>query len=602
MQSLNTNGLYAEAGRRDRFFFRHFLLFSALLFCIFQFQIRQIYGFIIYPDEFGYWACAGRLLGYDWAEAASLGYYYSFGYSLILAPVLRIFQDSITAYRAAVAVNILLQCSAAVLLWGIYRRLYIPEYLHSGADVSGKKGQAIVAVGTALFYPAWSFYAQTTMAEALMTFMYVLICYALLLVLEKSNMLRTVLFMLALLYLYCIHMRTVGVLTAAILTLICFAWRTPPYRKILLICMAVLMAGMMGSMWIKSVVKETVYAVADTSRLGISDYAGQIGKIEEILTVQGIKQLAVSIAGKLYYLGQASFGLLYPAVYAVARQVTKVIGGLRNRTEESYRNGNEYLALFLILAFLGQFMISAIFMMNPDRLDHIVYGRYTDYLLPVFMGIGVLAFKEIRHPIKAFLINVVISVVLFVITLCAALHSGLDLMKGFMAPGISYLSYDWTYDIWSELWKGFFFGILLMGVVAGCIWLGKRSGKYPYVLGGVLLMELMLTLCLNRKYIQFFNDVNEYDLRVCDYIADDGQPVSYLSDGSIPYIDLLQFAMRDRKIAVITPEDAEGITLEELLPEKGYIIAAPECGHVEEMEERYRKCFESKDFILFLTE
>ncbi|MDE7200249.1 MAG: hypothetical protein K2O15_15395 [Lachnospiraceae bacterium] len=167
---------------------------------------------------------------------------------------------------------------------------------------------------------------------------------------------------------------------------------------------------------------------------------------------------------------------------------------------------------------------------------------------------------------------------------------------------IRYRSYDWTYDIWSELWKGFFFGILLMGIVAGCICLGKRSGKYPYVLGGVLLMELMLTLCLNRKYTRFFNDINEYDLRVCDYIADDGKPVSYLSDGSIPYIDLLQFAMRDRKIAVITPEDAEGITLEALLPEEGYIIAAPECGNVGEMEERYRKCFESKDFILFLTE
>lgn len=60
--------------------------------------------------------------------------------------------------------------------------------------------------------------------------------------------------------------------------------------------------------------------------------------------------------------------------------------------------------------------------------------------------------------------------------------------------------------------------------------------------------------------------------------------------------------MRDRKIEIMTPAEAENKTLDKLLSEECYIIAAPGCGYVGEMAEKCRKCFESKDFILFQTE
>ena len=91
-------------------------------------------------------------------------------------------------------------------------------------------------------------------------------------------------------------------------------------------------------------------------------------------------------------------------------------------------------------------------------------------------------------------------------------------------------------------------------------------------------------------------------MQVCEYIADSSLLVIYLYDDGIPYIDLLQFAMRDKKIEVIMPEETEETAMEEFLPEGGYIIAAPGCGCVEEIAERYRKCFACKDFILFRAE
>lgn len=85
--------------------------------------IKRVYGFSLFPDEFGYWASAARLVGYDWSEVSSLGSYYSFGYSLILAPILCIFRDALWAYRAAVTVNAILLVASFFLMNHILERL-----------------------------------------------------------------------------------------------------------------------------------------------------------------------------------------------------------------------------------------------------------------------------------------------------------------------------------------------------------------------------------------------------------------------------------------------------------------------------------------------
>ncbi len=126
MQSSSTNLMKSvmEAGRRKCFFFQYLLLFAVLIFCIHQYSIHKIFGFSLYPDEFGYWASAAGWVGYDWSGAASIGSYYSFGYSLVLAPILKLCRDGVLAYRVAVTVNMLLQCICIGLLWGIFRRLH----------------------------------------------------------------------------------------------------------------------------------------------------------------------------------------------------------------------------------------------------------------------------------------------------------------------------------------------------------------------------------------------------------------------------------------------------------------------------------------------
>ena len=176
-----------EAGRRKCFFFQYLLLFAVLIFCVYQYSIHKIFGFSLYPDEFGYWASAARWVGYDWSEVASIGSYYSFGYSMILTPILKLCRDGVLAYRVAVTVNMLMQCICIGLLWGVFRRL------HCATAVCGKEAHVVFAVGVAVFYPVWGFYTQMTMAEALLVFLYALICYQFALFIEKPKMISVIL-------------------------------------------------------------------------------------------------------------------------------------------------------------------------------------------------------------------------------------------------------------------------------------------------------------------------------------------------------------------------------------------------------------------------
>lgn len=621
MRLLNTDRtcidhLYGKTGGGRDSFSRCLFFIILLIFCIFRLNIHKIYGFSAYPDEFGYWAGAAAWIGYDWSQTASLGSYYSFGYSLLLMPVLKIFQNSVTAYRAALALNMLLQCAAAVLLLEIFKRWHLRERL-SRQESAEEKNAVLLAAGCAVFYPAWTFYVQMTLTEALLAFLYVWICYQLFLFLEKPKVTRAIILALSFLYLYFVHMRTVGVVLAGLFTLFVCAWKKPASRKPLLTGMVVMILGAAGGLWLKAWVTDNVYAAADAAMLAVNDYGGQLGKIKSLFTLQGIWKFFRSCAGKIYYLGIASFGLLYPAVYGCCRETASLLRrpglwkkhGTCKSKERITGEVKGYFSLFVFLSLSGQFFVTAVGTMEPGRMDGIVYGRYNEYLLPLFMGIGMLTLCDLRRRLWEFLFSVVCSAVLFGITYLNTLHSGLTAMQGYFCAGLSYLSDDWNYNVRTDPVKAFLFGLLLMIFVRGCLYAGKHMKKYVpglSVMGAVFTMEILLAVCLQKKYTWLFNDVDYYNLQIYKYIETHGtkeEQVSYFYGGGLPYIDLIQFAMRDREVQVITmPDAADTAVPESALPGEGFLIVDYDCPYLAELEEIYVRCEESRAFVLLKAE
>lgn len=618
MQSLSIKDVQAITGGRKGFFFRYLLLFALLIFCTFQFHIYKVCGFSIYPDEFGYWASAAQALGYDWSAVTALGSYYSFGYGMILTPILWMFKDSIMAYHAALTVNMLLQCISVGILWAIYKRLYPTE------GVRERNMQIILAVGLAVFYPPWSFYVQMTLAEALLMFLYVFLCYRLLLFVEKPNIISAVLLSLSLLYIYFVHMRTAGICIAAVVTLIVYAWRIPSARKGLIAVLVLLAAGGMCGLWIKTQVMDTVYAAADEGLLSVNDYTGRMDTLKTLLTFHGMKEFLKSGAGKLYYLILASFGLFVPAVYVCLKKTWRMFRdhfpGQENGNMEGNDGNKNYFYFFCLLSMVGQFAITAIAMMSPGRLDGFVYGRYNEHILPVFIGIGCLSFGEMKHKLCVFTGSAVLAAMMFAITFKDALQSGLTVMQGYFAPGISYLSDDWNYDIRTEFPKGFIFGIVLMAVVMFCIYAGIKFKRNIYMLGLIVMMETILALDLGEKYTKSFNDTNYYNLNIVQYIEDYELPVTYLYGGGFPHINLIQFVMREREMKIISLQDTEHLKygtaqdnradkdktaelteLENILPKEGFLVVDQDFPCLDVLEDRYQKCSESQSFVLFMV-
>ncbi len=124
----------------------------------------------------------------------------------------------------------------------------------------------------------------------------------------------------------------------------------------------------------------------------------------------------------------------------------------------------------------------------------------------------------------------------------------------------------------------------------------------------IVLMELLLTICLCRKYTWAYNDSDYYDLKVSEYIEEyrtenADVPVRYLYGGEMVYIDLIQFALRDKQIEILLESDIPetGSICGSVLPEEGFLIADHGSPYLEELEKHYKKCVESNSFVLFLV-
>lgn len=560
-----------------------FLLFFFLIFGIFQYNIHRLYGMIYYPDEFGYWANAASWNGYDWSSLTALNSYYSFGYSLLLAPIMRVFTDGVTAYRAAVGLNMLLQAAAMFPLYGIARRLF-PR---------AKGHHDFCAVGIGLFYPVWIFFEQTTLTEGLLHFLYILIVYLMVCVMEHARM-GTILLLIGMLgYLCFVHMRTVGVAIAACLVLLCRLWSQPANRKKMFLAFGVLAVGILIGAGVRLVVLRSVYANTDQEMLARTDVSGQFARVLAVCSREGIVRFLCGCAGKLFYLGASSFGLVYYALAYAGINSRALVHKMRRRMTVT---AAEWVSLFLLLSFTGQFLVTAVYMNNPRRIDEVVYGRYNDYLLPVFLTVGFLVMYQCICYGKCAACVVGMQSALFPVVLYGEQLYGGSEVQGYFMAGIGYLVDDLHFDVIPDMAAVCLLSNLLIFMLSLGVWIGRKKNMPVPLMAAVILTEIMMGTWLNHKYTYQFNDLVYTELKICDRIeqGETDVPVTYLYGGGVTYIDTIQFQLPDREIRVVDEEDfEEGIGLE------GYLILDLESACREQVESYVEPCAESACFVLY---
>ncbi len=516
-----------------------------IVFCFFQYGIKKICGFTLYPDEFGYWASAANIVGYDWSEVASMGSYYSFGYSLILIPVLAVTQNGIVAYRIAVLINVMLMAVSFFLFQKIITKLFF------GIDNIKK---AFIS-GAAILYPPWIFYSQMTMAEALLHFLFVLIIYLFCLFIEKPTVLTAVCLSVALIYIYCVHMRTIGVVIACIITLCLWGFQKFSDKRIFIVLVIGLCIFALGAAILKDYTVTEVFSHADSNILSGNDYGSQWGKFREFLSAKGIKTLAEGILGKVFYLGIASFGLFYWACWWCAKEIILLFKKLSKR-EKSTITG--WCCLFFMLAATGEILISGIYMYRSKLIDCLIYGRYTDFLMPIFLLIGIVAIGKCRFWFPVSMILGTLNGLVTMILLGAIDRQELKGIRGYHIAGISYLLDEGNVNVYEFFRDTWILGFLLLFIIGVFVRLGNKWSMSGFILSGIIFVEIFAGLQISEHYTYRVNNTNFEDRVIVEAIAEnltDNREIYYLDEGAEPFVDMIQMQFPKKSIHVIEKID-----------------------------------------------
>lgn len=521
--------------------------------CIVCHGISKSYGFYFPADEFGYWSYAAGLAGYDWSDIASLGSYYSYGYSLILLPVFLIFKDGVIAYRAAMVVNIALLAVCFFILQKMGRTFY---------------------AAAAVFYPTWLFYAGTTFAEILLVTLYLTTCMLLLKYLQTDNKRYMALMLAAMFYMYLVHLRAIGVLVSGTAVLLLYNIRKYSIRKYIMrnggrkvrsvlvpaaAAAVILAVGLLMGLFIKNYWTGMVYGdTADTLK-NANDYAGQFEKIAYIFSIEGLKNLIISVSGKILYLGLASYGIAYFGIIYAVRRVRE----------------KKYFPLFVLLTTAAALMICAIYTIRPGRVDTLTYGRYHEYVMPVLlmMGIKELGSKALsaKRTMCRIAVMLELEAVMTWLVTVSLNENGQTSFFGNTICGISWLYNPQDFEPVSYYWKVYLTGaVLTVAVCMGIWWTGRRRGR-EILLMLLVTMQIVIGIRLSSMYIDdsrlgCFRDTLLREV-IYELNPEGSREVYYSTEGNaFGNIGILQFMMRDTPTHIVkTDYDLDSQNEEDLL-------------------------------------
>ena len=80
-------------------------ILGAVIFVLVIYNISELKQICVIDDEFGYWGTSAYLSGYDWTGLSGTSPYYGYGMSFIHMWLFKMFDNSVTMYRAAIVLN-----------------------------------------------------------------------------------------------------------------------------------------------------------------------------------------------------------------------------------------------------------------------------------------------------------------------------------------------------------------------------------------------------------------------------------------------------------------------------------------------------------------
>lgn len=468
------------------------ILLSLLIFLISIQYIAKIYQPTLLDDEFAYFGIAKYFTGINWSSTMYFCKYYSYGYSLLIAPFALFIKDTVLLYRMVVALNGFFLIAAFWLIDSIFRQLFSETNF---ADKKKWKNNAIAILSfMMLMLPCNINYASVALSECLLLLLFAIIMKIIMNLKANTGCMYYMVLGILLMYSYMVHQRMLGVMIAATIVLLIRFIKKQTNGKQLCSYLIAIVVLYIVHIFIKADIKDNLWLNGLYS--GQNDMSGILENIKQIFSsFESFVKFIVSILGKLFYMGSSTYLFGFVGLFLAIFVLKKKLG------TEKFTSNNAGL-LFLILSFIMLLGISSVFMNEPTNMAYLLYGRYLETFSPFLMGFGILTILQLKEDYKHYIYIVISSGIVY----------------GCIGFIIRFFSKKWkltwlNYISTGQLYK-YLIGdsvpilriMLVVFVTAGMIYFVLRFRRFRSV-SGILLAIFMFVIFYRTAYIPM-NRVN----------------------------------------------------------------------------------------------
>jgi hypothetical protein len=320
-------------------------------------------GPVVVADEVGYLTNA-RLLAGGVAGQMSTAPFYHGGYSLLLAPLLTADGNPATSYHLVLVLNTLLAASLAPLLYLLLTRCF-----------SVRPRAAVWPALAAAAYPSVTIYTQVAMSENLLLPLFTLwlLCFGCFL--QAGSERRRLAFAAATavcaVWLWAAHGRMIVAVALTVAAFLVLAARRSPAARAGLVGLAIVALGLVGVHVLNDFIVSRSYGGH------ASGEAAQ--RLSTLESIGGVGAFLRNLVGQVWYLLVAPLGVLAAAAASLRTPP---------RFNARQLSAAELVLAVALLAGLGLLIESALSFRTTDRPDMLIYGRYTDVVVPTLLALA----------------------------------------------------------------------------------------------------------------------------------------------------------------------------------------------------------------------
>jgi len=515
--------------------------FSVLLITIYVQNINRVYLPFVFNDELGYWGNAAYMIGYDWSDVMKGIAYYSYGYSFFLVPLLKLFSDPIMIYRSAIILNIIFVILGFFVNYKIFKRLF-------------SKANPILCQLCAFCFSCYSSYLIQSKIAWPETLLMLIFSVAVLLFIQlhiDAKIWRFIAFGACVCYAYMVHQRMLGVLVSAILIIFCMLCLKRITVRQFFSFAATCVICLVLSNFLKEDLINNLYGLS--GEIVGNDFSSQLEKVKLLFTFSGIKSLIKALSGQIFYLGAATFLLFYIGTYKLLAETIKWIKSIIKKKLEPPSESHHYdeVYFFLLLSTIFTIIISAIFMIKPVRIDHLVYGRYNETLVAVISGTGMMALIENKKKyLKPLIGSVLVFACTFLITKYTFEIGSFENFNVLNAVSLSnnYYRTNISYALGVT--------IIVSIIILGSIFYRRRN---------FLVVPFILCICYffynSNQTLKDFLNGHEYNVSIAELLnyipSDQVKSVFLKTENSERYRGSIQFLFQETPLISIDKEEVE---------------------------------------------